>query len=235
MISFKKLKVSKLSFLSLVIFLLFTGVYLSFFLKNREHKTSLQNKEHIKSDFQENTESFSGKTILKTACREVQRNDFVKASSHRATKLNRLMDLAIDWVVIDLKGKPIDLYCFKGEKIIVLNFWATWCAPCIRELPSLSKLAESYKEEIFVVAVSTESETVVKNFLERSFKGLSPELKIAVVKEEEKLKLFPKDKTPTTYIFNKKGLLKTKHLGEVDWFNQSIIQQILPFKKEEGF
>ena len=179
------------------------------------------------SEKQKNNTPLLSKTTLKTACREVQPDSSFKAPAHRVEKLNRLMDQAIDWVLTDLNGEQIDLYCLKDKKIIVLNFWAAWCAPCIRELPSLSKLAENYSKEIFVLAVSTESEAAVKRFLKRSFKGLSPKLKIAVVKEEEKLKRFPKDKIPATYIFNKKGLLKIKQLGEKNWSNKNIIQQIL--------
>ena len=191
-------------------------------------QTSKINPISLNSQNSENNKAvLFSKTTLKTACREVQSGRSFKAPAHRVEKLNRLMDQAIDWILTDLEGEQMDLYCLRGEKIIVLNFWATWCAPCIRELPSLSQLAENYKEEIFVLAVSTESEAEVKKFLERSFTGLSPELKIAVVKEEEKLKRFPKDKIPATYIFNKKGLLKIKHLGEKNWSDKNIVQQIL--------
>ena len=176
---------------------------------------------------QKNNTPLFTKTTLKTACREIQPDSSFKAPAHRVEKLNRLMDQAIDWVLTDLNGEQIDLYCLRNKKIIVLNFWATWCIPCIRELPSLSKLAENYNKEIFVLAVSTENEATVKRFLKRSFKGLSPKLKATVVKEEEKLKRFPKDKIPTTYIFNKKGLLKIKQLGEKNWSDKNIVQQIL--------
>jgi len=194
-------------------------------VENHPIKTIALEKQTYK--FQQNKGAAFNKKTLKTACREVQKDDSFKTPLHRAEKLNLLMDQAIDWVLIDLKDEPIDLYCLRDKKIIVLNFWATWCAPCIRELPSLSKLAETYKKEIFVLALSTEDQNTVKSFLKHSFKGLSPQLKIATVKEEEKLKRFPKDKIPTTYIFNKKGFLKIKQLGEKNWSDKNIIQQIL--------
>jgi len=192
-------------------------------LKTREdHKNS---KSH----------PFTSKKPLKLACREIPEQDLknntsLPTSDHRVTKLNQLMDVGLDWVLTDLNDEIIDLYCLRESKIIVINFWATWCAPCIRELPSLSKLAQN--KELFVLAVSTENPSVVKKFLERAFKsGLSPQLKVAIVKEQEKLKHFPQDKIPATYIFDKKGLLKIKHMGEKDWSEPNTLKQILLLDK----
>ena len=203
--------------------------------KNQTGKTTQLNSINSKKtdpgavsrESDQNPQGTNNSSTIKTACREIPLKENFKAPSHRVEKLNRLMDEAIDWVVTDINGKQIDLYCLRDKKVVVLNFWATWCSPCIRELPSLSQLAESYKEDIFILAVSTENQNTVKNFLERSFKGLSPELKIAVVNEEEKLQRFPKDKIPTTYIFNKEGRLKIKQLGEKNWSDENIVQQIL--------
>ena len=212
---------SFLAVLSLVffIFLFFKD---DFLIKN---KPSPQVKPH--PQFKSNPLKSKNSSLIKTACREIPLKPSVKTATHRVEKLNRLMDQPIDWVLTDLNGELIDFYCFKEDKIIVLNFWASWCAPCIRELPSLSQLAKNYKEEIVVLAVSTEKKAVVESFLKRSFKGLNPQLKIAIVKEEEKLQRFPQDQIPATYIFNKKGLLKIKHIGEKNWSDKNIIQQIL--------
>lgn len=163
---------------------------------------------------------------LKTSCRLVVL-DSAKETLSRIQKLNSLMDQPIDWVFKDLKEEVFDLYCFRGQKIIVLNFWATWCAPCVKELSSLSELAEQHEDELFVVAVSTESKEQIENFLSQSFKGLSKELKIASVDEKEKLRYFPKDSLPSTYIFNRQGFLKIKEVGDKDWSHPQIVKNIL--------
>ena len=182
-------------------------------------------REYLEDFFLTSKDSSVGS--LKSSCRLVPNRPFANSSLNRAEKLNRLMDTAIDWVFTDLKGELIDLYCLRGKKKLVLNFWATWCPPCIKELSSLSQLARDNKDKIFVVAISTEESYNVENFLQRSFSDLDSALKVAVVREGEKLKYFPKDSLPATYIFNTKGFLKIKELGDRDWADKNIVQSIL--------
>ena len=168
---------------------------------------------------------------IKSPCREVSVKNKVKlktdGSSQRIQKLTKLMDTPIDWIFKDIHGHVIDLYCLREKKILVINFWATWCPPCIEELPSLSQLAENNKDQIFVVAISAEPLGAVTNFLNHSFSDLSPYLKIAQISPEDKLQHFPEDTLPATYIFNKKGFLKAKELGPRDWSDKNLVQQIL--------
>ena len=151
----------------------------------------------------------------------------LNGSFTRVEKMKRLMNHPLDWVFKDIHGQVIDLYCLKESQFIVLNFWATWCPPCIEELPLLSQLAEKSKNRIFVVAVSTEPLDEIKRFLEQSFPDLSPDLKVARVSLEEKSLYFPEDSLPATYIFNKEGLLKIKHIGVKNWADDRIIKQIM--------
>ena len=169
----------------------------------------------------------ANQTIIASPCRTVSQKLVSKSNLNRAQKLNRLMDTSIDWVFKDIKGEVIDLYCLRGGKKIVLNFWATWCPPCIKELSSLAQLAKDNKDRIFVIAVSTEDKNTVQSFLTRSFSDLDSALAVVVVSEEEKLKYFPKDSLPATYIFNTKGFLKMKELGDRNWSDKNIVQSIL--------
>jgi len=243
MILFQKPKVSKgrLFVFSGLILILSGGAFLSFFRnqalkthkdargeiqKQIHNKTQIQNKARIDIQKKNHIQNQS-LAYMETACRKLQLDRSFKTPLHRAEKLNRLMDMPIDWILTDLGGSLIDLTCFRDKKMIILNFWATWCAPCIKELNSLSELATNYKEDIFVLAVSMEKQDIVKKFLERSFKGLSPELKIAIVQKSEKLKIFPEDQIPATYIFSKQGLLKIKQIGEKNWSDKNIVHQIL--------
>ena len=175
---------------------------------------------------------------IKSPCREVSidnQEDSKKLNPpQRIQKLAKLMDTPIDWIFKDIHGHVIDLYCLRGKKIVIINFWATWCPPCIEELPSLAQLAENNKDQIFVAALSTEPLETIKNFLNQSFSDLSPHLKVAQVSIKDKLQYFPEDFMPATYIFNKGGLLKVKELGARDWSEKNLVQQIinLPSKKD---
>ena len=168
---------------------------------------------------------------MQSSCREISVKNHIESKklspSQISQQLVKLMDTPIDWFFKDIHNDIIDLYCFRGKKIVIINFWATWCPPCIEELPSLSRLAENNKDEIFVVAVSSEPIEIIKNFLNQSFSDLSPYLKIAQVSIEDKSQYFPKDTLPATYIFDKKGLLKVKELGSRDWSEENLVQQIL--------
>jgi thiol-disulfide isomerase/thioredoxin len=65
----------------------------------------------------------------------------------------------------DLYKNPIT---FNQKKIVIINFWATWCTPCLEELPSLNKLAKDFQEDIVVIGINSdyeESEIKIKKFL----------------------------------------------------------------------
>ncbi len=173
----------------------------------------------------------SDSEIVKSPCRA----DFAKTaarykkihSSKKNKQFLKLMSAPIDWLFKDIHGQVIDLYCFRGKKAVVINFWATWCPPCIKELPSLSRLAENNKDEVFVAAISSEPAEIISDFLNHSFSDLSPYLKIAQAPAADRLKIFPEDTLPATYIFNKKGFLKIKALGPKDWSDKNVARQIL--------
>jgi len=71
--------------------------------------------------------------------------------------------------VTDMEGKPVKLADFKG-KLLVLNLWATWCLPCLEEMPSLEQLQINIPDKLLVIAVSEDrgGKTVVEPFLKSS-------------------------------------------------------------------
>ena len=193
-------------------------------------KAKLFQKQKIDTSYSVQKVSQKANPKIKSPCRDAylkEKNLNLKfKTSQNIQKLTFLMENPIDWIFKDTRGDLIDLYCFRG-KILLINFWASWCPPCIQELPSLSDLAEKYEENIIVVALSTESPKRVKDFIEQSFPDLSARLKVAQVGKTQKAMYFPEDKLPVTYIFNKKGLLQWKELGVKDWSDPKLVQQLL--------
>lgn len=76
-------------------------------------------------------------------------------------------------------GKKFSLSDFK-DKVIVLEFWATWCPPCRQSIPHLSKLQEKYKDKVVVIGISNEEKSVVEKF----FKAQT-EMKYRVAVDDE--------------------------------------------------
>ena len=168
---------------------------------------------------------------IKTPCRFLkQKPRFSSPSLDRREKLDHLMNKPLDWVFKDIHGNVIDIHCLRGNKILVLNFWATWCPPCIEELPSLARLAEQFNDRLFVLALSAEPKAKLLDFTGQAFLGLSPSLKVASIAEEEKALRFPEDPLPVTYVFGKNGLLLFKKHGAADWLQEGLVRRLLNSK-----
>lgn len=119
----------------------------------------------------------------------------------------------------DMTGKKIDLNEFNG-KVMLINFWATWCGPCRKEMPDLEKIQQKYQEKQFsVVAVSLDSDLGhVKAFLKRlpvTFPILhDPEMEVA-----EKYGVFA---YPTSFLVDRKGGIKKYYIGEQHWLGKKF-------------
>ena len=111
-------------------------------------------------------------------------------------------DLAPEVALTDIDGKPQKLSDFRG-KIVLLNFWASWCTPCIAEMPSLQRLQQKLESKGFsvvTVAVDDEVETLKK--FRRRF-GLSFPILLDVKGESKKE--YKISGYPETFILNRKG------------------------------
>ena len=149
--------------------------------------------------------------------------DWFQPPTESAGRLNKTANLSqtpIDWTVRDINGNSVEIK--KGKTPLVINLWATWCAPCIEELPSLSALADREGREGLVVAVTTESLEKVRRFVKSAFPDLSLHLKIVSVSRREQNQFFPADNLPVTYLFDRNGLLVRKVTGARDWISYPL-------------
>ncbi len=72
-----------------------------------------------------------------------------------------------DFTFMDIKGKTYQAYDFQG-KIIILNFWASWCAPCIKEFPNLLDIVNTNKDDVVLIALSSDlDETAIHKFIQK--------------------------------------------------------------------
>ena len=122
----------------------------------------------------------------------------------------------------DINQKSVNLYDFKG-KLILLNFWATWCAPCKEEMPSLDDLQSNSKFsnlKIFPINIGQEEITKSESF----FKKLNiKNLDIYIDAPITLAKKFSLRGVPTTILFNKEGKEFARIMGSIDFNNEEFI------------
>lgn len=135
---------------------------------------------------------------------------------------------APDFSFTALDEKTANLSDFSG-KIVILNFWATWCAPCIREFPDLLELAGNYPDETVLLAVSVdESPEKIAPFLNRlgeiaKDRLKSPNVLIATDPERKIVQdLFGTTMFPETFIIGPDRTVRRKIAGVIEWKNQTL-------------
>ena len=124
--------------------------------------------------------------------------------------------LAPDFTLPSLDGQTVRLSDFRGKKAILLNFWATWCAPCRLEMPTIDKAYQEYKSrglEILAVSLDAGSNSVVKNFMQE----LKLDFPVLLDPNMEVLRLYRQFSIPATFLIDKQGIVRHRELGYRDW------------------
>ncbi len=124
----------------------------------------------------------------------------------------------------NINGKKVALSDLRG-KVVLLNFWATWCRPCRAEMPSLGNLHTALKDRGFtVIAISVDaSDRPVKSFVLE--KGIS----FPVLMDKDKEVAFDQYGVfglPTSFLIDRKGVVVEKFMGERDWTSSDIKNKI---------
>lgn len=112
----------------------------------------------------------------------------------------------------DLEGKKASLSDYKGKPLII-NFWATWCIPCIKEMPDLEKLYKERKDEgleLLMINVK-ESKEVVKKYIEKG--GFS--FRVLLDKNGDVLREYQVFGLPSTFFIDEKGIVQYSYMGEL--------------------
>ena len=118
----------------------------------------------------------------------------------------------LNFSVKDINGKDVRLSQYKGQ-VVLVNFWATWCGPCRREIPSLMALYRDYKERGFVVlGVSVDKEVQLVKPYARTMKMNYPVL-IGAGREEFNEEFGPFIGFPTSVMLERDGTVCVKHVG----------------------
>jgi thiol-disulfide isomerase/thioredoxin len=135
----------------------------------------------------------------------------VNNSSHEAAD-------ELSW--ISLEGELLSLSDFEGKPLLV-NFWATWCPPCLAEMPLIQDYADQYRDQLVVLAINAgEEEAVVQDFVTHH----NLELTFLLDPTNSAAKHFRVYGFPTSLFFDENGVLQSTHIGEL---NESLIENYL--------
>ena len=122
----------------------------------------------------------------------------------------------LNWQVTDLDGNRVNINNESGKPKLI-NFWATWCPPCLAEMPSLNHLFNEYGDKVDFYMISSEEASVIEKFLER--KEYSFPVYALNANPPE---LFISRSIPATFIISPKGQVVMKKQGAARWDSDGV-------------
>ena len=129
-------------------------------------------------------------------------------------------------VLKDTKGKEHDLAAYRG-KLVLVNFWATWCEPCVEEMPSLEDLQDRFKGRPFAVLTVNmgESDAKVTQFLQSTLLR-DDGLTVLYDRFGTAGKAWKARMLPVTFMVGEDGRIRQSLLGAANWTSPEVIKQI---------
>jgi|TARA_B110000977_G_scaffold201771_1_gene298503 thiol-disulfide isomerase/thioredoxin len=134
--------------------------------------------------------------------------------------LSDLESIQIKTSFVDLNDNKVDLTAFKGKRIVV-NYWATWCGPCLKEMPGLKRAEEVLKNYNYIfLLVSDETTSKIAKF--KKVKNYDFNF-LKSIESNETLGIYS---LPTSYIFDEKGNKLETIVGTIAWDSEEIINKL---------
>lgn len=115
------------------------------------------------------------------------------------------------WRLVDLEQRALDFDTLQN-KVVVVNFWATWCPPCVSELPSFVSLYEDYQDKVAFLFVAKDDTKKVTSFLGKRGYDLPVYFEISQTPE-----MLESKSIPTTFIIGKSGTINVAEKGAANW------------------
>ena len=143
-------------------------------------------------------------------------------SCYTGSRPPRIGAAAPDFTVQDT-DHAVTLSQYRGQ-IVVLNFWATWCPPCVEEMPSLISMSQRMKDKgITVLGVSID---VDGDAYHRFLKEHGVTFPTVRDPDQKSSRLYGTSGWPETYIIDRKGIVRRKFIGPVDWNSTEVTQYL---------
>lgn len=157
--------------------------------------------------------------VIFPTSRKVVQSTIIRYSMFQPRETEDLIYLKnndLQWAVEDLDGNRINLNELE-DKPLFINFWATWCPPCLAEMPSIQRLYDEYKDKMHFILASNESSKVLKQFIEKK------EYTFPVyVLRENVPDVFASRSIPASFLISTKGKIVMKKQGAAKWDGKRV-------------
>ena len=121
-----------------------------------------------------------------------------------------------EWKLVSAEGKQVELSDFSG-KVILINYWATWCPPCIAEMPSLQNLYNDYQDKIVFIFLTNDDKSKVDAFIKK--RDFTLPVFYQASNAPSKLST---NSLPTTFLIDQNGKILIEEVGASDWNGTSM-------------
>ncbi len=156
----------------------------------------------------------------------------LSAPAISAGEARERLPFSVDFTLPDLDGKSVRLSDLRG-RVVLINFWATWCPPCRAEMPSMNDLYKDYRDkglEILAISIDVDGRRVVAPFVEKY--GLTfPVLLDPKMDVGSRIQVRG---IPSTYLLDKQGRVAGLEVGPRDWNRSSLRRLLDELLAEEG-
>jgi len=145
-------------------------------------------------------------------------------SEQPLTKVNPESKLAADFTLTNMQGEQVSLSQYRG-KVVILNFWATWCPPCREEMPSMERLYQKYKDQgLVILAVSADEngKKAVSQFLQKTPYSFP----ILLDSDNVAQNAYGVFRFPESFIIDRNGMVIKRIIGGRDWLSGSTYELI---------
>ena len=138
----------------------------------------------------------------------------------KSRNFSDLESIQLKTLFVDLNDNKVDLTFYKGKKIVI-NYWATWCRPCIKEMPGLKRAEEILENHNYIfLLVSDETTSKISTF--KKDKNFDFNF-LKSVESNEMLGIYS---LPTSYIFDENGKKIKTIVGTIAWDSEQIINKL---------